>query len=150
MSSPYVTRDGSYHNLATFVGFFPADEPKYSAIICLKSYLIRGSVYGGVLPAAAMREIVDAIYALEPDWGEELESKVSIPQMALDREMPVISDQKSPVVPDVKGLGLKDAMYMIENCGLKCVYSGTGHVSSQVPQAGQKAPQGTTVTIALK
>ena len=150
MSSPYVTKDGSYHNLATFVGFFPADNPKYSAIICLKSYLIRGSVYGGVLPAAAMREIVDALYALEPDWGHEIESKVSIPQMALDREMPAQADAKNPVVPDVKGLGLKDAMYMIENSGLRCIYSGTGHVSSQIPQAGQKAPKGSTVTISLK
>ncbi len=150
MQNPYVTKDGSYHNLATFVGFFPADSPKYSAIICLKSYLIRGSVYGGVLPAAAMREIVDALYALEPDWGHEIESKVSVPQMALDREMPVQADAKNPVVPDVKGLGLKDAMYMIENSGLRCIYSGTGHVSSQIPQAGQKAPKGTTVTISLK
>ena len=150
MINPYVARDGSYHNLATFVGFFPADDPKYSAIICLKSYLIRGSVYGGVLPAAAMREIVDALYALNPDWGDELESKVSIPQMTLEREMPAQSDPKNPVIPDVKGLGLKDAMYMIENSGLKCVYSGVGHVSSQIPQAGQKAAQGSTVTITLK
>ena len=150
MSTPYVTKDGSYHNLATFVGFFPADEPKYSAIICLKSYLIRGSVYGGVLPAAAMREIVDALYAIDPSWGKELEPKVSIPQMALDRELPAQVDPKNPVVPDLKGLGLKDAMYMIENSGLKCIYSGTGHVVSQVPQAGQKAANGTTVTITLK
>ena len=150
MQNPYVTKDGSYHNLATFVGFFPADSPKYSAIICLKSYLIRGSVYGGVLPAAAMREIVDALYALEPDWGHEIESKVSVPQMALDREMPVQADAKNPVVPDVKGLGLKDAMYMIENSGLRCIYSGTGHVSSQIPQAGQKASKESTVTISLK
>ena len=79
MSSPYVTNDGSYHNLATFVGFFPADEPRYSAIICLKSYLIKGSVYGGVLPAAAMREIVDALYALDPAYGKELEPKAPAP-----------------------------------------------------------------------
>ena len=150
MSTPYVTKDGSYHNLATFVGFFPADEPKYSAIICLKSYLIRGSVYGGVLPAAAMREIVDALYAIDPSWGKELKPKVAIPQMTLDRELPAQVDPKNPVVPDLKGLGLKDAMYMIENSGLKCIYSGTGHVVSQVPQAGQKAANGTTVTITLK
>jgi len=150
MSSPYVTRDGSYHNLATFVGFFPADAPKYSAIICLKSYLIRGSVYGGVLPAAAMREIVDALYALDPSWGKDLESKATVPVMAMDTAAPAFIDPKEPVVPDVKGLGLKDAMYLIENAGLKCVYSGTGHVSSQVPKAGQKAPVNSTVTIGLR
>lgn len=150
MSSPYVTKDGSYHNLATFVGFFPADEPRYSAIICLKSYLIRGSVYGGVLPAAAMREIVDAIYALDPAYGKELEPKAQAPVMAAGREAPSFVDPKEPVVPDLKGLGLKDAMYMIENSGFRCVYSGTGHVTSQVPKAGQKAAPGTTVTIGLK
>ncbi|MBO5634980.1 MAG: transpeptidase family protein [Bacteroidales bacterium] len=150
MSSPYVTKDGSYHNLATFVGFFPADEPKYSAIICLKSYLIRGSVYGGVLPAAAMREIVDAIYALDPSWGKELVPKATVPKMELQAAAPYQTDPKEPVVPDVKGLGLKDAMFMIENSGLKCNYSGTGHVTSQVPKAGQKVAPGSTVTIGLK
>ena len=150
MSSPYVTKDGSYHNLATFVGFLPADEPRYSAIICLKSYLIRGSVYGGVLPAAAMREIVDALYALDPAYGKELEPKAPVPMMTQEREAPSFVDPKEPVVPDVKGLGLKDAMFMIENSGLECVYTGTGHVTSQVPKAGQKAAPGTTVTIGLK
>lgn len=150
MQNPYVTRDGSYHNLATFVGFFPADAPKYSAIICLKSFLIRGSVYGGVLPAAAMREIVDALYSLDPSWGETLEPKTTIPKMEVQTAMASFVDPKEPVVPDVKGLGLKDAMYMIENSGLKCKYSGTGHVTSQVPKAGQKVAPGTSVTIGLK
>ena len=148
--NPYVTRDGSYHNLATFVGFFPADDPKYSAIICLKSYLIRGSVYGGVLPAAAMREIVDALYALDPTWGQELSSKALVPTMEAEVSLPEAIDPKEPVVPDVSGLGLKDAIFMIENMGLKCVYAGTGHVSSQVPKAGQKVAPGSTVTIGLK
>ena len=150
MQNPYVTRDGSYHNLATFVGFFPADAPKYSAIICLKSFLIRGSVYGGVLPAAAMREIVDALYSLDPSWGETLEPKTTIPKMEVQTAMAFFVDPKEPVVPDVKGLGLKDAMYMIENSGLKCIYSGTGHVTSQVPKAGHKVAPGTSVTIGLK
>ncbi len=150
MSSPYVTKDGSYHNLATFVGFFPADDPKYSAIICLKSYLIKGSVYGGVLPAAAMREIVDALYSMDPTWGKEIEVKGTVPQMTLGREMPSVGTGEDPVVPDLNGLGLKDAIYMIENSGLKCVYSGTGHVSAQVPKAGHKAAKGSTVTITLK
>jgi len=148
--NPYVTRDGSYRNLATFVGFFPADNPKYSAIICLKSYLIRGSVYGGVLPAAAMREIVDNIYALEPEWGGELEQKVSVPVMKLEKEIPAQTDTKNPVIPDVSGLGLMDAIYMIENSGLKCSYSGTGHVSSQSPKAGTQASKGSTVTLTLR
>ena len=70
--------------------------------------------------------------------------------MTLDTPMPYGTDPKEPVVPDVSGLGLKDAMFMIENSGFKCIYSGTGHVTSQVPKAGLKAVPGSTVTIGLK
>lgn len=144
------TADGSYHNLATFVGFFPADNPKYSAIICMNSSLIRGSLYGGVGPASAMREIVDAIYTLDPEWGAEVTAMAKVPVMGEDKEMTVRSDMKKPIVPDIMGLGLKDAIFIIENSGLKCSYSGTGHVSSQNPKAGTKVADGSTITFNLK
>lgn len=150
MSSPYVTKDGSYHNLATFVGFFPAENPKYSAIVCMKSDLIRGSLYGGVGPAAVMREVVDAIYVLDPEWGNTIISSAKVPQMKLDREIHEQADTKSPVVPDVTGLGLKDAMFIIENSGLRCRYTGTGHVTSQTPSPGAKATEGSAITLTLK
>lgn len=144
------TADGSYHNLATFVGFFPADNPKYSAIICMNSSLIRGSLYGGVGPASAMREIVDAIYTLDPEWGAEVTAMAKVPVMGEDKEMTVRSDMKNPIVPDIMGLGLKDAIFIIENSGLKCSYSGTGHVSSQNPKAGTNVADGSTITFNLK
>lgn len=150
MSSPYVTKDGSYHNLATFVGFFPAENPKYSAIVCMKSDLIRGSLYGGVGPAAVMREVVDAIYVLDPEWGNTIISSAKVPQMKLDREIHEQADTKNPVVPDVTGLGLKDAMFIIENSGLRCRYTGTGHVTSQTPSPGAKATEGSAITLTLK
>lgn len=150
MSSPYVTKDGSYHNLATFVGFFPAENPKYSAIVCMKSDLIRGSLYGGVGPAAVMREVVDAIYVLDPEWGNAISSSAKVPQMKLDREIHEQADTKNPVVPDVTGLGLKDAMFIIENSGLRCRYTGTGHVTSQTPSPGAKATEGSAITLTLK
>lgn len=150
MSSPYVTKDGSYHNLATFVGFFPAENPKYSAIVCMKSDLIRGSLYGGVGPAAVMREVVDAIYVLDPEWGNTISSSAKVPQMKLDREIHEQADSKNPVVPDVTGLGLKDAMFIIENSGLRCRYTGTGHVTSQTPSPGARATEGSAITLTLK
>lgn len=150
MSSPYVTKDGSYHNLATFVGFFPAENPKYSAIVCMKSDLIRGSLYGGVGPAAVMREVVDAIYVLDPEWGNAISSSAKVPQMKLDREIHEQADTKNPVVPDVTGLGLKDAMFIIDNSGLRCRYTGTGHVTSQTPSPGAKATEGSAITLTLK
>ncbi len=146
MSNPYVTKDGSFHNLGTFVCFFPADKPKYSAIICLRSTLIKGSLYGGVLPAAAMREIVDAVHSLDPSCGKELKALAQVPRMEMEDVKPVAGE----IIPDVAGLGLRDAMYIIENSGFKCSYTGEGHVESQTPRAGEKAAKGAAVQIVLK
>ena len=43
-----------------------------------------------------------------------------------------------------------DALYLIENNGLKCSYSGTGHVTSQSPKGGERTASGTTVNIVLR
>ena len=53
-------------------------------------------------------------------------------------------------VPDVKGLGIKDAIYAIENNGYKCIYEGVGHVVSQIPAAGQIRKKGETIKLVLK
>ena len=147
MANPYVTLDGSYKNLGTFVGFFPADNPKYSAIICVRSTLIRGSLYGGVLPAAAMRQIVDQLYALDPTWGEEITKKGSVPKAAVAASFPTV---QADTVPDLKGKGIDEALFVLESAGLRCSYTGSGHVSAQSPKAGTKAAKGTTVNLTLK
>ena len=148
--TPYETSDGQHRHMGTFVGFFPADNPKYSAIICMKSDLISGNLYGGVAPAAAMREIVDAIYVLDPEWGSEYQASAKVPEMTTGEEPAQKTDDKTAKVPDVKGLGLKDAVYLVENSGLRCNYSGTGHVSAQSEAAGREVEAGTTVTLTLK
>ncbi|MBQ0144209.1 MAG: PASTA domain-containing protein [Bacteroidales bacterium] len=33
---------------------------------------------------------------------------------------------------------------------MKCSYSGTGHVTSQIPKAGQRVEKGSTVSMTLK
>ncbi len=146
----YDTKDGRHHHLATFVGFFPADNPKYSAIICMYSGLMQGNLFGGGAPAAAIREVVDAIYSLEPEWGGKLTPTGKVPVMEFSADVAAQSDTKDQLVPDIKGLGLKDAIFLIENSGLRCSYSGTGHVVSQNPKAGSKVAGGTTITFTLR
>jgi len=50
----------------------------------------------------------------------------------------------------VKGLGLKDALFAIENNGYRCSHSGTGHVISQSPAPGSKLSKGQTISITLR
>jgi len=78
---PYLDAYGRKKNQGTFVGFFPADDPKYTILVTVYSYLSSKSFYGGTMPALAVREIVDKIYALDSDWRPELHRVASVPQM---------------------------------------------------------------------
>ena len=52
-------------------------------------------------------------------------------------------------MPNVKGMGLKDAIYMLENMNLKVVAKGMGKVSQQSLAAGTTIAQGQTVYLDL-
>lgn len=75
----YEDFQGRKQYQATFVGFFPADEPKYTAIVVIYSNLDREIFYGGTTPAMTFREIVDKIYAIDPDGGATLYSTGKVP-----------------------------------------------------------------------
>ena len=52
-------------------------------------------------------------------------------------------------VPDVKGMGLKDAVYLLENKGLRAVVSGKGRVINQSIAAGNEFTKGQKIIIML-
>ena len=144
----YQDAQGRKKHQATFVGFFPADNPKYTAIVVVYSKLSTKNFYGAAYAAPVLRKIVDNVYTLNPCWGEEIKGRGRIPEMkasGIERGL-----DKLNAVPDVKGMGLKDAIYSVENCGYKCIYSGTGHVVQQSPAAGSETKKGSTVTLTLK
>ena len=145
---PYSDINGRKKHQATFVGFFPADQPKYTAIVVVYTGLMSNNVYGGKIPAMTFKDIVDGIWAYDTEWGNVIKEKGSIPQM---REEPISTAKgEDAPVPDLKGLGLKDAIFAIENNGYKFSHSGTGHVVSQTPKAGTKAKKGEKISIVLK
>lgn len=71
-SDPYHDLGGRKKNQGTFVGFFPAENPKYTILVTVYSYLSYRNFYGGTIPALAVREIVDKIYAIDDEWRPEL------------------------------------------------------------------------------
>lgn len=147
-NDPYSDINGRKKHQATFVGFFPAEQPKYTAIVVVYTGFISHDVYGGKIPALTFKDIVDGIWAYDTDWGKKLKVQGSIPQM---KEEPIsISREAGSPVPDVKGLGLKDALFAIENNGYRCSHNGTGHVISQTPAAGAKLNKGQTISITLR
>lgn len=77
--TPYEDIYGRKKYQATFVGFFPADKPKYTAIVVVYSNLDREIFYGGTLPAMTFREIVDKVWAIDPENGEIIDGKGKMP-----------------------------------------------------------------------
>ena len=143
----YETSDGKRKYQATFVGFFPAEEPLYTAIVCVYTKLRNTSVGGGSLPAMAYKEIVDDIWALDTQWGKRLEKRSDIPDMKAQ----YIGTRKGLApVPDVTGMGLKDAIYALENNGYRCEYEGIGHVVRQSHKPGEKYAKGEKIRLTLE
>ena len=144
-SDPYHDAWGRKKNQGTFVGFFPAENPKYTILVTVYSYLSAASFYGGTKPALAVRDIVDEIYAIDDTWSGRIASTGSLPRME-EREA-AISDGQAP---DLKGFGLMDALYAVENAGYKCTYEGAGHVTAQTPAPGAALKKGETIRLTLK
>ncbi|MDR0743362.1 MAG: transpeptidase family protein [Tannerella sp.] len=62
------------------------------------------------------------------------------------KEIPLIEN----LVPNVAGMGAKDAVFALENCGLRVTLSGKGHVVSQSVKNGSRVVPGQTVILTLK
>jgi cell division protein FtsI (penicillin-binding protein 3) len=73
-------------------------------------------------------EAADTVVVLKPR---------GIPADAMDR------------VPNVLGMGLRDALFILENRGLQVKVQGNGMVKHQSLQPGSKAFEGTTILIEL-
>jgi cell division protein FtsI (penicillin-binding protein 3) len=53
------------------------------------------------------------------------------------------------LVPNVVGMGLRDALYVLENAGMRVRFSGRGMVRSQSLRPGTRIVQGSEITIQL-
>ncbi len=159
---------------ASFVGYFPAESPKYSCIVVINKPR-RGGFYGGDVAGPVFREIADNIYRAKPqlhpvlNMGAELaldegslpgfslgdpadfrslmeqleirpygepETDVSVLRPKGDSLMIEPRTLPEDVVPSVVGLGLRDALSVLENRGLKVSVEGVGKVARQSIKPG--------------
>lgn len=172
---------------ASFVGYFPADNPLYSCIVVVENPSLTKGYYGNVVSGNVFREIADKVYAkasLEFEESEEVPEEFVLPisKNGLRSDFLSIYDEfgfhvndkpaeeakwvmttrddegfvlkprsvSETLVPNVKGMGLRDALYLLENSGLKVGVSGSGTVSKQSLQPGSRVQRGSYVSIELK
>ena len=171
---------------ASFVGYFPAENPRYSCIVVVNAP--SRHVYTGNLVAGPIfKEVADKVYANSLKMHSELKEREFLANSALPYSMsgdrtdlytvfnalgvPVdevpetsqwirTSTQDSLVeteamnvipglVPNVVGMGLKDAVYILENSGLSIRFSGKGVVKKQSIPPGRKVERGQSIKLEL-
>src|SRR3546814_119256 len=56
---------------------------------------------------------------------------------------------KAGLVPDLRGMGLQDALFLAENAGLRPVVSGNGKVAEQSLKAGEEIKRGSLILLKM-
>ena len=170
---------------ASFVGYFPANDPQYSCIVVIRTRPHAALHYGGQLAAPVFREIATKLYAMYVDKKtpvmvptrtdstayfyagntNDIRKVYSTLKMAYadsaaksewsnvyaNNYRPVIRTNTvtGKVMPNVKGMGLKDALYLLEKLGLKVTVKGRGKVSNQSVSPGSALEKGAVVVLEL-
>lgn len=179
--------DGRYTKkyYTSFVGYFPADNPKYSCIVVIdnpKGY----RQYGSDVAAPVFKEIADKIYSSNLKMHPPMPDKFYVDETIF----PVIrsgnlsdlvmicnqlgisnhkrsgeewvktktaanyinwveNDPNAGLMPDVVGMTLKDAIYILENQGYEVRFKGIGRVIGQSEYPGRKTVKGSTIILEL-
>ena len=172
---------------ASFIGYFPAEAPKYTMAVVIQNSQESKLVYGADVSGRVFKEISDRIYGhfinntkfasasfLDSSWNNafglknDLNSILSflkigykdsaasgswrsmqMQQNNASMNTPEYALAQSSVTPNVIGLGLKDAVYLLENKGLKINVTGHGKVINQSLMAGTSFSKGQKISLLL-
>ena len=162
---------------ASFAGYFPAKNPKYSMMVVV--YTPHGKYYGGSVAGPVFRNVVEKVHNLKLDLnkainqGFQLVAVANLPKrrigykkdfekvfeyvgieyknksksnwVAVDPfDNKMLIDKKSIIkseVPDVRGMGARDAVYVLESLGLLVELEGEGQVRRQSIKPGANATE---------
>ena len=169
---------------ASFVGYYPADDPQYSCIVVINNPS-KGLFYGGSVAAPVFLDIAQKVYATKPELhrrkndsiqsrsypknliGNRTDLKQICTILGLNNNSDKIENEwvkstriesdftfssitpKAGIVPDVNGMGLRDAVYLLEKVGYKVRFTGKGKVSKQSAEPGIFMNRGSTITLEL-
>lgn len=144
----YWTDNTQY--IASFAGYFPADNPEYSCIVVIHKPNKKIGYYGNVVAAPVFNEIAQKIYTARPVMSKvytlvDGTQKVSEEYSRATR----IFREKLTAMPDLKNMDGMDAISLLENMGLKVEFKGSGKVVSQSVKPGEKINTKRTITLTL-
>jgi cell division protein FtsI (penicillin-binding protein 3) len=182
-----ILENGRYTKryVTSFVGYFPAHAPKYSAIVLIKNP--RGIYqYGNSVAGPVFKRIADNIYSRDLQLHVAMEKKATLdpgvfPTIRAGRQEELtmlcnelgvsnhtntdeewikavrngnaVNWRKNTVirglVPDVQGMTLRDAIYLLEKNGLRVSHQGKGRVQEQSLLPGTRISKGSRIYLQL-
>lgn len=174
---------GEKKHIASFAGYFPADDPIYSCIVVIAAPT--DDIYGATVSGTVFSAIANKVYATSLKYHKAVNEKKMVQSTPyvmngyrydvnkilnhfnVDKEFSgskewvksyakgnkvAISDYSfsKEKVPDVVGMGLKDAAYLIEKAGMNISVKGKGKVKSQSIPPNESAVPGGVVYLTLE
>ncbi len=162
---------------ASFVGHFPAENPVYSIYVRVTEPS-NGQFYASYVAAPVFSEVAEKIFTISVKEGVDQKVKetprytrgyysdfkllnkvlkvqvrdeVNTDIVSIDAASGAVSGvaTRDGTMPNVKGLGAKDAIYLLELYGLKPRMNGYGRVMEQSPEPGTAIQPNRTVYIRL-
>lgn len=136
--------------VASFAGFFPAENPKYSCIVVIHDPKKDRGYYGGSVAGPVFKEIAQKIYTTTPIDKQAVDEEVqfkSIEKAYLSYD-DILAKEYSEI-PNVKGMSGMDALSLLENLGLKVKVNGVGKVVFQSLKKGTPIQKGKTILLKL-
>jgi membrane peptidoglycan carboxypeptidase len=130
----------------SFVGFAPSRRPAFVMLVVIDTPR-KGRAYGGTMAAPIFRRITDAalqqlgvapsINPVPPVIMTSAPPVFQAPGRHALESLPTVERVGGrPVMPDVRGLSLRDALRVAHAAGLHVSTDGDGFVVSQSPEPG--------------
>jgi cell division protein FtsI (penicillin-binding protein 3) len=131
----YWIESGRY--IASFAGYFPADNPKYSCIVTIHKPDKKIGFYGSQVAAPVFAEIAEKIYTKTPIKDQIRSDSIEVLNKTIFDKRITDLEISTDEMPELTGLSLMDAISIMENRGIMVSFSGEGEVKTQSVEAGQ-------------
>ena len=132
---------------ASFAGYFPADNPKYSCVVVVSRPIKSMGYYANVVAAPVFQDIAVGITRFIPDeqappkgyWSEGLENVAQKQATSSEKQWAEAeADLERGTMPNWTGWKATDALRLLERKGYTVQTKGNGRVRSWNPGVGHK------------
>ena len=110
--------------ISTFVGYFPADKPKYSCIVVIHKPDKSKGYYGNIVAAPVFKTIAEKLFSITPQLKSKIFEKDLIENRLIDMDLKIIN--KSNKIENLKGKYFHDVLPILENLGFNVEHKGKG------------------------